>query len=260
MLAGIRCTGTIHARAQSQVLMNNLKISHGKSISSVKQLVQDMDPERMKDLSVETSIDQARISGTATGWILVVWKPQEMHAGIPSSGTIHARVQSLVLMKFIRPSPGKTTLNAKQSVQGMDPERMKDLSVPIRIDQTKISGTATGWILVVWKLQEMLVGTQSSGMIHVRAQNQASMKFIRPLPGKTTLNAKQSVQGMVQKRMKDLSVPTWIDLNKISGNVIGKTLDVYKQQEMLAGIHSFGMVLAMVQSLIAINILQDTLG
>ena len=149
MLAGIRCTGTIHARAQSQVLMNNLKISHGKSISSVKQLVQDMDPERMKDLSVETLIDQARISGTATGWILVVWK-----------------------------------------------------------------------------LQEMLVGTQSSGMIHVRAQNQASMKFIRPSPGKTTLNAKQSVQGMVQKRMKDLSVPTSIDQNKIFGNVIGKTLDV----------------------------------
>ena len=29
---------------------------------------------------------------------------------------------------------------------------------------------------------------------------------------------------------------------------------------MLAGIHSFGMVLAMVQSLIAINIWQDTIG
>ena len=106
----------------------------------------------------------------------------------------------------------------------------------------------------------MHAGIQSSGMIHVRAQNQASMKFIRPLPGKTTLNAKQSVQVMVQKRMKDLSVPTWIDQTKISGNVIGKTLDVWKLQEMLAGIHSFGMVLAMVQSLIAINILQDTLG
>ena len=67
MLAGIRCTGTIHARAQNQVLMNNLKISHGKSISSVKQLVQDMAQERVKDLSVPMSIDQAKISGTVTG-------------------------------------------------------------------------------------------------------------------------------------------------------------------------------------------------
>ena len=149
MLAGIRCTGTIHAMAQSQVLMNNLKISHGKSISSVKQLVRDMDPERMKDLSVETSIDQARISGTATGWILAVWKPQEMHAGIQSSGTIHARDQSLVLMKFIRPLPGKTTLNAKQSVQGMVQKRMKDLSVPTSIDQNKIFGNVIGKTLDV---------------------------------------------------------------------------------------------------------------
>ena len=94
MLAGIRCTGTIHARAQSQVLMNNLKISHGKSISSVKQLVQDMDLERMKDLNVPMLTDQAKISGIVTGKILDVWKLQEMLAGIQNSGMIHVKVQN----------------------------------------------------------------------------------------------------------------------------------------------------------------------
>ena len=67
MLAGTHCTGMVHVRAQSQVLMNNMIVSHGKSISSVKQLVQDMAQERVKDLSVPMSIDQAKISGTVTG-------------------------------------------------------------------------------------------------------------------------------------------------------------------------------------------------
>ena len=60
--------------------------------------------------------------------------------------------------------------------------------------------------------------------------------------------------------MKDFSVPMSIDQTKIFGNVTGKILDVWKPQEMLALIlFSFG-VLAMAQSLIVINILQDTLG
>ena len=94
MLAGTHYTGMVHVRAQSQVLMNNMIVSHGKSISSVKQLVQDMDLERMKDLSVPMSIDQTKIFGIATGKILDVWKLQEMLAGIQNSGTIHAKVQN----------------------------------------------------------------------------------------------------------------------------------------------------------------------
>ena len=48
---------------------------------------------------------------------------------------------------------------------------MKDLSVPMSIDQTKIFGIATGKILDVWKLQEMLAGIQNSGTIHAKVQN-----------------------------------------------------------------------------------------
>ena len=103
MLAGTHCTGIVHVRVQSQVSMNNMLVSHGKSTSSVKQLVQDMAQERVKDLSVPMSIDQTKISGTVTGKILVVWKPQEMLAGIQNSGLTHVRVQNQVLMKFISP-------------------------------------------------------------------------------------------------------------------------------------------------------------
>ena len=94
MLAGTHYTGMVHVRAQSQVLMNNMIVSHGKSISSVKQLVQDMDLERMKDLNVPMLTDQVKIFGIATGKILDVWKLQEMLAGIQNSGTIHAKVQN----------------------------------------------------------------------------------------------------------------------------------------------------------------------
>ena len=94
MLAGTHCTGMVHVRAQSQVLMNNMIVSHGKSILSVKQLVQDMDLERMKDLNVPMSIDLTKIFGIATGKILDVWKPQGMLAGILNSGIIHAKVQN----------------------------------------------------------------------------------------------------------------------------------------------------------------------
>ena len=93
MLAGTHFTGMVHVRAQSQVLMNNMIVSHGKSISSVKQLVQDMDLERMKDLNVPMLTDQAKISGIVTGKILDVWKLQEMLAGIQNSGMTHAKVQ-----------------------------------------------------------------------------------------------------------------------------------------------------------------------
>ena len=103
MLAGTHFTGMVHVRAQSQVLMNNMIVSHGKSISSVKQLVQDMDLERMKDLNVPMLTDQAKISGIVTGKILDVWKLQEMLAGIQNSGMTHVKVQSQVLMKYIRP-------------------------------------------------------------------------------------------------------------------------------------------------------------
>ena len=57
---------------------------------------------------------------------------------------------------------------------------MKDLSVPMSIDQTKISGIVTGKILVVWKPQEMLAGIQNSGLTHAKVQNQVLMKFISP--------------------------------------------------------------------------------
>ena len=67
MLAGTHCTGIVHVRVQSQVLMNNMLVSHGKSTSSVKQLVQDTAQEKVKDLSVPMSIDQVKISGTVTG-------------------------------------------------------------------------------------------------------------------------------------------------------------------------------------------------
>ena len=172
MLAGTHFTGMVHVRAQSQVLMNNMIVSHGKSISSVKQLVQDMDLEKMKNLNVPMLIDQVKISGIVTGKTLDVWKLQEMLAGIRYSGTIVARAQSQVLMKFIRQYIlGKITLNVKRLVQDMDLERMKDLSVPMSIDQTKIFGIATGKILDVWKLQEMLAGIQNSGTIHAKVQN-----------------------------------------------------------------------------------------
>ena len=52
----------------------------------------------MKDLNVPISIGQIKIIGSATGKIVVVWKPQEMLAGIHYSGTGLARVQSQVLM------------------------------------------------------------------------------------------------------------------------------------------------------------------
>ena len=71
-------------------------------------------------------------------------------------------------------------MNVKQSVQDTAQERVKDLSVPMSIDQTKISGIVTGKILVVWKLQEMLAGIQNSGTTHVRVQSQVLMKFISP--------------------------------------------------------------------------------
>ena len=172
MLAGTHFTGMVHVRAQSQVLMKNMIVSHGKSISSVKQLVQDMDLERMKDLNVPMLTDQVKIFGIVTGKILDVWKLQEMLAGIRYSGTIVVRAQSQVLMKFIRQYIlGKITLNVKRLVQDMDLERMKDLSVPMSIDQTKIFGIATGKILDVWKLQEMLAGIQNSGTIHAKVQN-----------------------------------------------------------------------------------------
>ena len=94
MLAGTHCTGMVHVRAQSQVLMNNMIVSHGKSISSVKQLVQDMDLERMKDLNVPMLTDQVKIFGIVTGKILDVWKLQEMLAGIQNSGMTHVKVQN----------------------------------------------------------------------------------------------------------------------------------------------------------------------
>ena len=113
MLAGTHCTGMVHVRAQSQVLMNNMIVSHGKSISSVKQLVQDMDLERMKDLNVPISIGQTKIFGSATGKIVVVWKPQEMLAGMHSLGMILAMAQSLIVMNILQDTLGKITSNVK---------------------------------------------------------------------------------------------------------------------------------------------------
>ena len=86
-----------------------------------------------------------------------------MHVGINLIGMVNV-IYQLQLR-------GKITSSVKQSVQDTAQERMKDLSVPMSIDQTKISGIVTGKILDVWKLQEMLAGIQNSGMTHVKVQN-----------------------------------------------------------------------------------------
>ena len=50
--------------------------------------------EKMKDSSAIKRIYQASPFGNAIGWILAVWRQQEMHAGTLSFGTIHVTVQS----------------------------------------------------------------------------------------------------------------------------------------------------------------------
>ena len=95
-----------------------------------------------------------------------------MLAGTHYSGIIVVRVESQVLMKCMRVLlHGKSTLNVKQSVQDMDQKKTNDLSVRTLTDQTKISGSAIGKTLAVWKLREMLVGTLSSGIILVMVQS-----------------------------------------------------------------------------------------
>ena len=59
-----------------------------------------------------------------------------MHAGINLIGMVY-----VIYQQQLR---GKITSSVKQSVQDTAQERVKDLSVPIKIDQTKISGTVTG--------------------------------------------------------------------------------------------------------------------